>query len=91
MNHPLRDILAWLTISLIVSIALLVVIALVDFPGAVSKLLIVVVGGAFAGSLVVDKEWASVTGFLLGYIPMVLFVFTKLGEPVALWLISLFV
>ena len=89
MNRFFRDTLAWFTIALILSLMLLAIMAVVDFPAMIARLLIAVIGFVFLGSLVMDhKKWCAL-GFLLGYTPLSVFVFTPYGEGMALTLLAL--
>lgn len=89
MNRFFRDTLAWFTIALMLSLLLLGVMAIVDFPAMIARLLIAVIGFVFLGSLVMDhKKWCAL-GFLLGYTPLLVFIFTSYGETMALAIVSL--
>ncbi len=89
MNRFFRDTLAWTAIALLLSLLLLGLMAIVDFPAMVARLLIAIIGFVFIGSLLMDqKKWCAF-GFLLGYTPLSLFIFTPFGESMALFFLSL--
>lgn len=89
MKRPLRDILAWFTIALFLSLLLIGLMAMVDFPPIIARLLIAVIGFVFVGSLLMDhKKWCAL-GFLLGYTPLSVFIFTPYGEGMALTILAI--
>lgn len=88
-NRPLSDALTYFALALLTVAAILFLFALIDFPGSIARLLIATIGVVISASLGMDGKWGAMAGFLLGYLPFCLMVFTSLGEPIALWFIEL--
>ena len=90
MKHSsVYELFAWVGIALLSTLGIVVGLILVDFPSFIAKLLIVTIALVVVVSLCLDRSWYKALGFSLGFTPLLLFLFTPLGETMALAIITL--